>query len=255
MNGKALSSNKAFLIARPAGKADKMLAELDKTGVNYLFQPLIEIRQLAISQADKQQIKQADALIFVSVSAVQCLQSQIEASLVTARLFAVGDTTAAALEDWLQRPVCVPEDQRSEGLINLPEFKQLAAKRVVVIRAEGGRELIKQQLLALAANVSYVLNYQRQVLALDGAALCQQWQQAGIGCIVATSNEILQHLFKLIPIAGHSWLTSLDWILVSPRMQQKAQQLGIATNKITLAENANDISLLHSIGQINRSYQ
>lgn len=248
-------NNNAFLIARPAGKADKMLAELTKSGINYVYQPLIEICQLTITEADKQSIQQADALIFVSVSAVRCLQTQLDASLVTADLYAVGDTTALALTAWLGRQVCVPQDQRSEGLIALTEFTQLAGKRVVVIRAEGGRELIKQQLLTLKAEVGYVLNYQRQAVALDGAALYQQWQQANIRCIVATSNEILQQVFTLMPVFAHSWLQSLDWILVSPRLQQKARQLGIATNNIILAENANDAALLQAIGQINRSYQ
>jgi uroporphyrinogen-III synthase len=247
--------NSTFLITRPVGKADKMLAELTKTGVNYVYQPLIEICQLTINEADKQLIQQADALIFVSISAVHCLQAQIDGRLVTADLYAVGDTTAQALTTWLGRSVCVPQDQRSEGLIGLAQFKQLAGKQVVVIRAEGGRELIKQQLLALQADVDYVLNYQRQALALDGTALYQQWQQAGIRCIVATSNEMLQQVFTLLPLSAHSWLQGLDWIVVSPRLQQKAQQLGIATNNITLAENANDAALLQTIGQINRSYQ
>lgn len=248
------STNSAFLIARPVGKADKMLAELAKIGINYLYQPLIEICQLTINDADKQLIQRADALIFVSISAVSCLQSQLDGNLINADLYAVGDSTAEAISQWLGRSVCVPQDQRSEGLIGLAEFKQLAGKRVVVLRAEGGRELIKQQLLAIKADVHYVLNYQRQALALEGSALYQQWQQAGIRCIVVTSNEILQQVFKLMPVSAHVWLQSLDWILVSPRMQQKALQLGIATNNITLAENANDPALLQTIGQINRSY-
>lgn len=245
----------SFLIARPQGKADKMLAQLAEIGVNCLYQPLIEICPLTINQADKQLIQQADALIFVSVSAVRCLQSQLEPSLVTASLFAVGDTTACALNDWLGRSVSVPHDQRSEGLIGLAEFARLSGKLVVVIRADGGRELIKQQLLALKADVRYVINYQRKALMLDGTALYQQWQQIGVRCIVATSNEILQQVFKLMPVLAHNWLQSLDWILVSPRMQQKAQQLGIATKNILLADNANDTALLQAIDQINRSYQ
>lgn len=255
MTSSIISKTRPFLITRPVGKADKMLVELAKVGVDYLYQPLIKISQLTINAADKLLLQQADALIFVSISAVHCLQSQITAGLIKADLYAVGDTTAAALTEWLGRSVCVPQDQRSEGLIALAEFKLLAGKRVVVVRAEGGRELIKQQLLALQADVGYVLNYQRQALALEGNVLCQQWQQAGIRCIVATSNEILQQVFKVMPESAHVWLQGLDWILVSPRMQQKALQLGIATNKITLAENANDTALLQTIGQINRSYQ
>ncbi|MBU1311170.1 MAG: uroporphyrinogen-III synthase, partial [Gammaproteobacteria bacterium] len=112
-----------------------------------------------------------------------------------------------------------------------------------------------QGLVARGAAVRYVQSYKRVALPLDGELLCQQWQLAGIRCIVATSNEILQQLFKLVPQAHHHWLTQRDFILVSPRVQDSALALGIAQQNIILAANANDWALLSAISQLKREYQ
>lgn len=244
-----------LLITRPAGKADNLLASLDELDFPYLYQPLITTSQVAIKQQDLPHLRQAQLLVFVSVSAVICLQPQVQAEEITAPLYAVGKTTAAVLERWLNRTITVPEDQRSEGLLALPAMQDVKDKQVVIVRGNGGRELIKQQLLARGAIVRYVQSYKRIPLPLDGTALGQQWQQAGIRCIVVTSDEILQLLFSLLPAQYHDWLCQCYWVLVSPRMQQSAQQLGIPATHITLAANANDLALLEAIKQVKRDYQ
>ncbi len=244
-----------FLITRPAGKADNLLAALDDTGISYLYQPLITTAQVSVPPHQLQQLQQADAIVFVSVSAVSCLQHQLDAALLRAPLFAVGQTTAMALQRWLGREVTVPADQRSEGLLQLPQLQQVAGRNIVVVRGNAGRELIKQGLSRRGAAVRYVQSYNRVVLPLDGELLCQQWQLAGIRCIVATSNEILQQLFTLVPPAHHHWLMQRDFILVSPRMQDSAVALGIAAEHIVLADNANDWALLSAISQLKREYQ
>ena len=244
-----------FLITRPAGKADNLLASLDNSGLGYLYQPLITTAQVSITPHDQHVLRQADGLIFVSVSAVNCLQHQVDATSITAPLYAVGQTTASALQRWLGRDVLVPQDQRSEGLLGLPQLIDIAGKQLVVVRGNAGRELIKHSLSTRGATVRYVQSYKRLPLPLDGALLCQQWQLAGIRCIVATSNEILQQLFSLVPAPNQHWLLERDWILVSPRMQDSAMALGIAAQQITLAENANDSALLAAISQRQREYQ
>mgnify|MGYP006189287631 FL=1 len=244
-----------FLITRPAGKADNLLASLDDAYVQYLYQPLITTAAVPLKTQDLQHLQQADMVVFVSVSAVSCLAQQCDSAEIKAALFAVGQTTASALQRWLGREVNVPQDQRSEGLLQLPQLQQVAGKQVVVVRGNAGRELIKQGLTARGAVVRYVQSYHRLPLPLDGALLCQQWQLAGIRCIVATSNEILQQLFNLVPAEHQHWLKQCDWIVVSPRMHESALALGIDVQRITVAENANDSALLAAIGQRKREYQ
>lgn len=254
MSSHSVSEQIPFLITRPAGKADNLLAALDESGVGYLYQPLIATAQVSVTPRDIQQLQQADGIVFVSVSAVSCLAQQLEGITLSAPLFAVGKTTALALQRWLGRDVIVPDDQRSEGLLQLAQLQQVTGKNIVVVRGNAGRELIKQGLVARGATVRYVQSYKRLPLPLDGALLCQQWQLAGIRCIVATSNEILQQLFNLVGNDHQHWLTQCDWILVSPRMRDSALALGIAAQRITLADNANDSALLAAISQLKREY-
>ena len=241
-----------FLITRPAGKADNLLASLDEQGIAYSYQPLITTQQVVLKAKDLALLEQAELLIFVSVSAVHALEQQIKPEQLSGHLFAVGSTTAGLLQYWSGREVIVPQDQRSEGLLALPQLQQVSGKQIVVVRGNSGRELIKQQLIARGATVKYVQSYNRLPLPLDGAQLWKVWQQQQVRCIVATSNEILQQLFTIIPEGGVSWLQQRHWLLVSPRMQEQALALGINPQQISLAENANDQALLQQIIQLKK---
>lgn len=241
-----------FLITRPAGKADNLLASLDDQGIAYSYQPLIITQQVLLKAKDVKLLQQADLVIFVSVSAVNALEQQLSPEQLPGQLFTVGSTTAALLQRWTGREVIVPQDQRSEGLLMLPQLQQVDGKLIVVVRGNSGRELIKQQLISRGATVKYVQSYNRLPLPLDGAQLWQLWQQQQVRCIVATSNEILQQLFTLVPEAGLRWLQQRHWLLVSPRMQEQALALGISPQHISLAENANDQALLQQIIQLKK---
>lgn len=240
-----------FLITRPAGKADHLLEALDGFSIGYLYQPVITTQMVQIKAKDLKLLTEADMLVFVSLSAVHALEQQITPDLLRAPLLAVGETTAAALQRWTGRPVLVPEDQRSEGLLSLPQLQQVTGQQVVVVRGNAGRELIKQTLSQRGALVRYVQSYSRIPLPLDGSQLCQQWQQQ-VRCIVATSNEILQRIFSLVPADQHGWLCQQHWILVSPRARDSALALGIVPAHIHLASSANDDALLDAIQQFKK---
>jgi uroporphyrinogen-III synthase len=148
-------------------------------------------------------LEQADQVIFVSVSAVSCLQQQYDCKKITAPLVAVGTTTATVLEKCSGREVLVPQDQRSEGVLALPQLQDVADKHIVIVRGNAGRELIKKGLQQRGAHIHYVQSYRRVPLPLDGQSLSDQWHQQHIQCIVVTSNEFLSYCQKS-NIAGYS---------------------------------------------------
>jgi uroporphyrinogen-III synthase len=244
----------AVLITRPAGKADNLLAGLDEQGIFYSYQPLITTQQVALKHRDIQHLQQAELIIFVSVSAVTCLEQQFDLRQLQQPLLAVGATTASALQRSCGRPVVAPQEQRSEGVLALPELQQVAQRSIVIVRGNGGRELIKQGLLARGAQVCYVQSYKRVPLPLDGQRLSDQWRQQQIQCIVVTSNEILSLLVQSLPASAQPWLQQRQWIMVSPRMAETAVALGIPAANITLAANANDQALLQAISQLRRKF-
>lgn len=238
------------LITRPAGKADQLLASLDELAIPYLYQPLITTQLVPLKAKAGTMLEQADQVIFVSVSAVSCLQQQYDCRKITAPLVAVGTTTATVLEKCSGREVLVPQDQRSEGLLALPQLQDVAGKHIVIVRGNAGRELIKKGLQQRGAHIHYVQSYRRVPLPLDGQSLSDQWHQQHIQCIVVTSNEILQLIFELLPKEQHSWLQQQLWIMVSPRMKEAAIELGIDGSRIYLSASANDQALLEAICQL-----
>lgn len=249
-----MSADFSVLITRPAGKADHLLASLDEQGIAYTYQPLITTQYVALKPRDLQHLTQAELVIFVSVSAVTCLEQQFDLRQLTQPLFAVGATTASALMRSSGHAVQAPTDQRSEGILSLPALQQVAGRDIVIVRGNGGRELIKQGLLARGAKVSYVQSYKRVPLPLDGSRLSDQWRQQQIQCIVVTSNEILSLLLQSLPATALPWLQQRQWIMVSQRMAEAAIAQGIPAERITLAENANDQALLQTICQLRRKF-
>lgn len=242
-----------FLITRPAGKADYLLAALDSQGIEYQYQPLITTQTTMLKPKDLQALQQADLLIFVSLSAVNSVAQQHPNMHLSATLCAVGQTTGRALQGWQGQEVLIPQDQRSEGLLQLPALQHVTDKQVVIVRGNGGRELLKQTLQQRGATVRYVQSYNRLPLSLEGAPLCQHWQNTAVRCIVVTSNEILNHIFSLVPTTEHAWLRQLHWILVSPRARDSALALGVSPQNIALASNANDEALLEAVKQFKRN--
>ena len=249
-----VSADFPVLITRPAGKADNLLAGLDELGIAYTYQPLITTQLMQLRGRDSQHLQQAELVIFVSVSAVTCLEQQFDLTSLTQPLLAVGATTASALERSCGHPVTAPLDQRSEGVLGLPQLQNVAGKEVVIVRGNGGRELIKQGLLARGAKVTYVQSYKRVPLPLDGQRLSDQWRQQQIQCIVVTSNEILSLLLQSLPATAQPWLAQRQWIMVSQRMAETAIANGIPFSNISLAASANDQALLEAICQLRRKF-
>lgn len=244
----------SVLITRPAGRADSLLDGLEQLSIPHAYQPLITTQQVAVKPREQQLLRDAELVIFVSIAAVTCLETQCDLTKLQAPLFAVGRTTAAALQRATAQPVTAPDDQRSEGLLALPQLQDVAGKHIVIVRGNAGRELIKQGLLARGAKVSYVQSYKRVPLPLDGQRLSDQWRQQQIQCIVVTSNEILSLLFQSLPDSAHGWLRQRFWVLISPRMQETAISFGIAPAQIMLADSAHDQALLDAICQLRRKF-
>ena len=244
----------SVLITRPAGRADSLLAGLEQAGITHFYQPLITTQQVAIRPRDKEALRDADIVVFVSIAAVTCLETQYDLSSLTQPLFAVGRSTASALQRGAGRAVFAPQDQRSEGLLAMAELQDVAGKTITIIRGNAGRELIKSGLIARGAKVHYVQSYRRVPLPLDGSRLSDQWRQQQIQCIVVTSNEILSLLFQSLPPEAHPWLISRQWILISPRMLETADAFGIPAGQIHIAESANDAAVLDAISLLRRKF-
>ncbi|RZQ55714.1 uroporphyrinogen-III synthase [Pseudidiomarina tainanensis] len=165
-----------------------------------------------------------DAGMMVSVNAARHFAKQAaawapEQPMPSARWYAVGPTSAAAIAQVVGRPVNCPWRQHnSDALLRLPELQQVKGQRWLLIRGHGGRELVADTLRARGADVTYLEVYQRTPVSLAPNEF-EQWQQQVNG-IVVTSAEQLSYFLAAVPRQALSWLANCYWIVASDRLKQ-----------------------------------
>lgn len=134
----------------------------------------------------------------------------------------------------------------SEVLLQLPELQNIAGKRALILRGNGGRELIGETLTARGADVDFCECYQRSAKHYDGAEEAMRWHSRGVTTVVVTSGEMLQQLWSLIPQwYREHWLLCCRLLVVSERLAHLARELG--WQDIKVADNADNDALLRAL--------
>lgn len=115
----------------------------------------------------------------------------------------------------------------SEALLALPELQNMAGKRVVILRGDGGRELLGETLAARGAQVELVACYRRGKPDLDASPLLQLWAGRQLDAITVTSSEGLRNLFDMVGSPGQAALQNTPLFAPHPRIVEQARALGL----------------------------
>jgi len=217
-----------LLITRFSPKAELLATELNKVDCFAIAQPLLRIEPLQDQlTTDKFISEYFDLVIAVSGNAVECTKRLIEGRWPKATYIAVGTSTQALLNDVIDNKALVPEDSAdSEGLLNLDILKSIQGKRILILRGQGGRDLLDKTLVKRGAEVTFLESYKRIKLDLNGQGLVNKWQQASINGVIIGSIEILNQFFKLVPNEHNNWALKLIFYVPSERVANKAFLLG-----------------------------
>ncbi len=244
----------SILVTRPSPAGEELVSRLRALGEVAWSFPLIEFtpgRELA-TLPDQLAALTANDLVFVlSQHAVAFAQAHLQHHglhwPVAPHYFAIGRTTALALHTVSGLNVRYPVDREiSEVLLQLPELQNIAGKRAMLLRGNGGRELLGDTLAARGADVTFCECYQRSAKFYDGAEEAMRWQARGVTTIVVTSGEMIQQLFSLIPAwYRENWLLRCRLLVVSERLAHLARDLG--WQDIQVADNADNDALLRAL--------
>ena len=130
----------------------------------------------------------------MSPTAASRILGQVGAWPGALRAAAVGAGTRRELERHGVRGVIAPkEGADSEALLKEPELQQLARKRIVIFRGEGGRALLGDTLRERGAQVEYAACYRRS--RPEGSS---SFELEAIDAVTASSSEGLANLFDLL---------------------------------------------------------
>ncbi|GLX78428.1 uroporphyrinogen III methyltransferase [Thalassotalea insulae] len=240
-----------FVITRPEKQGLQLKQALLQAGVDSICQPLFEY-QLATNKAEilnVQQNVQPHILIFVSVAAVNYANQAYPLShwiSASTTVIAVGQATRQTLTALGVESIC-PSQHDTEGMLSLPQLSaaQLANHpTVLIVRGNGGRELLATQLRQRGADTQYLESYQRVWLSMTEQVF-ELWQQKNVAGVIITSNALLQRVVDLINIKDNFWQNTCLWVVASERIKQTAQQLGL--KKVINAQGADHQAIVNAV--------
>jgi uroporphyrinogen-III synthase len=234
-------ANLNIAITRPREQAAGLVQRVTQLGGRPLLFPLLEIAPVNDDQALLQQMSrlpQTDLAIFISPNAVHYGMAAIRAAgelPASVKIAAVGQSSATALRELGVADVIVPATRfDSEGLLALAELQNVAGKRVMILRGDGGRELLGDTLRARGATVDYVCCYLRGKADADAAALLASAPDA----ITVTSSEALQHLWDTLDEQGRARLAAVPLFVPHARIAAAARQQG--WQQVVVTESGDD---------------
>lgn len=243
-----------ILVTRPSPQGEALVSRLRALGrVAWSF-PLINFtpgRELNTLDQALGALGDGDLVFALSQHAVSFAHAQLQQQRLhwptSVHYFAIGRTTALALHQVNGMDVRYPLDREiSEVLLQLPELQNIAGKKALVLRGNGGRELLAETLTARGADVTLCECYQRCPIHYDGAEEAMRWQSRDVTTIVVTSGEMLQQLLTLIPLwYRENWLFKCRLLVVSERLAKLAQEMG--WQDIQVADSADNDALLRAL--------
>jgi uroporphyrinogen-III synthase len=238
-------AGRAVLVTRPAGLALRLVELLRAQGCETVLLPAIEILapvDCAKLEAVIDRLDSFDIAIFVSPTAVEKGNAAVTARRDwTAGLTyaAVGGGTAAALREIGAADVLAPQGRGDgEALAALPELADIRGKRIVIFRGQGGREALRQELVARGAQVEYAECYRRERPRAEVGPLVKRWSRGGIDAVSVTSAVGLENLFAMLAeagTAGPALLRATPVFVPHPRVGEAARSSGVERVIVTAA--------------------
>ena len=189
----------------------------------------IETKFVELAQHYQQQ---GIAVIAISANAVLHANKLLDTWPNAITYLAVGQASTDAFSDININSRC-PDEATSEGLLSMPVLSDVKDKKIVILRGEGGRETLAQQLVKRGAKVNYSQLYRRQSIVSNKENDLLKWQQLKITIIVVTSAETLLTLVARVKGSDLQWLQRCTIIVPSLRVAKIADENGLTHVEIS----------------------
>ena len=219
-----------IVVTRPARQAAGFARTLATLGATPIVFPAIVILPPDDRPALERihaRLAQYDLAFFVSANAVE--YGAPDPARWPARLvaFAPGPGTAQALAAVGIDDVRVPAARfDSEGLLELPELCDVAGRRAVLFRGEGGRDQLASTLRARGATVDEVACYRRAPPS-GAQGLAEALREGRVDAVTLTSSEGVDNLWRLLDEEGRTMLARVPSFAPHERIAAHAKTLGL----------------------------
>lgn len=224
-------------LTRPQGLNDEWAAALSGAGATPVTYPLLCL--LPVPTPLPPAAASADGFVFISPSAVAFawpVLQRVHLPQARQRLAAVGSGTAAALLAGGAGAVLHPPGHGDSTAL-LQCLPALDGQHWVIVRGEGGRELLSEALRERGAHVHDWAVYRREADAQQLHGLLQDLDT--LDALLLSSSDVVRTLFAH---AGESLLQRLQskpLVVLHPRIAAAARALG--ARRVAVCDGAQDL--------------
>lgn len=249
-----------LLSTRPVHLAERLTQPLASAGLEVTNIPLLELKPLALTPAQKSwllDLDNFDVVIVVSPSAVEILMDELTNYWpqwpVAQSWFTVGAGSSLSLDSYGIQATYPTTGDTSEDLLQLAELHNCANKKVLLVKGEGGRDVIFNALTAQGAAVSVLPMYTRVIPALSAEQLNTMFHGEH-QAVILTSAAALENYANLATqnlvseLALEQLKHTIQLLLPSHRVEKIAQELGFKNTINTQGAGAE--AILAAISQI-----
>ncbi|TLY53419.1 MAG: uroporphyrinogen-III synthase [Gammaproteobacteria bacterium] len=222
----------SVIVTRPASSAAALRRKIIALGGTPIGLPGIGVRSAADPDAARRGLlasRASDFVVFTSPNAARytfALMPQLHFARAT-RVCAVGPGSARALARHGVREVVYPaQRQDSEGLLALAPLARMRGRRVSLIGAPDGRDLLREELQRRGAKVELVHVYRRTAPRLNRRHFDALERAAAPLLTLLSSAEAIAHLRVVLPAALFARLIASAAIVSSARLAHAAQAAG-----------------------------
>lgn len=235
---------KRILVTRPAGQAAGLAARIVACGGEAIRFPLIDIAPTEDWRAVDEAIARLDGfalVIFISPNAVTHGLERLLSRRPWPRNLAaaaLGPGTAGMLAQAGIPEVIAPRaTYDSEALLSLDPLRveRMAGRAVLILRGNGGRDLLAETLRARGARVECAACY-RRAAPTDGAFVVSLLRNNALDAVSLSSSEGLRNLVKLLDTGSRERLAGLPVFVPHRRIAGEAARL--ALRRVVLTEPA-----------------
>jgi uroporphyrinogen III methyltransferase/synthase len=227
---------KRALVTRPRQQAGSLARRLEELGAQVSVLPAVEVRGPADwGPVDRalDELASFGWLVFTSANGVEYfLRRLLETgrdlrALGPVRLAAIGPATSDALRAYHLTPDLVPDEYRSEALAAALKG-QAVGGRVLLARADRGRDLLREELSAVAEVVQVAVYSQVDAEGPDPATQ-ELLEQGHVDYVTVTSSNIARSLVRALgPEAlAHVRSGRTALVSISPVTSATIRELGL----------------------------
>lgn len=223
-----------ILNTRPIGQNEALSVAIKQAGGIAVECPALAIEPTFFNEncpAELLHLTNFNKAIFVSANAVEYFFRTLQRFHITwqkrIEVIAVGGATMTKLQhhgvDITERPI----ETGSESLLRLESLQQVENQKILLVKGESGRELIRTELALRGATVFPFVVYRRCLPQLDKEFVRSIWHCDAVDVIVFTSEESIRNLLTIFGEEASEWLRSKPCWVISPRLADLALSYGI----------------------------